>query len=168
MEQIRLVDAKTTQYGWLLDIISVGSVVDGSKILLPDEYDFLIVFRKFYPGSRVPVGEDYVAQVEQFRLHLIHCMQLMDAEMTNQNPSPPFSFEFVDSEMRRVCLNIRLTWWGAKTSHLYGMPISVDLTPVFQFIGWENQSGLRPLRPLYLLPNWFKRDQEVEHFRPVT
>jgi hypothetical protein len=164
MEHIRVKDAQNTKFGWDLDVLPVGSAVDGSKILLPDEYDFLIVFRRFTAKNKLMfVGEDYVAQVEQFRLYLILCMQ----EMDQQSPEE-LGFQFVDSELRRVCLNIRMTWRGLSKHSLFrGLAISVDLTPVFHFTGWENQSGFRPLRPLESLPEWFQRDQTVEHFRPV-
>lgn len=167
MEQIRIKDAQNTKFGWELEVLPVGSAIDGSKILLPDEFDFLIVFRHFSAKNKLMfVGEDYVAQVEQFRLYLIQCMQ----EMDQQSPEE-IGFQFVDSELRRVCLNIRMTWRGNRSSknNLFrGLAISVDLTPVFHFIGWENQSGFRPLRPLESLPEWFQRDQTVEHFRPVN
>lgn len=168
MEQIRIKDAQNTNFGWKLDVLPVGSSVDGSKILLPDEYDFLVVFRRFETQNKlVSIGEDYVDQVEKFRLYLIQCMQEMDQQLAGEE----LGFQFVDSEMRRVCLNIRLTWRGkqsSKNSVFRGLAISVDLTPVFHFIGWENQSGFRPLRPLESLPQWFQRDQTVEHFRPVN
>jgi hypothetical protein len=168
MEQIRIKDAQNTNFGWKLDVLPVGSSVDGSKILLPDEYDFLVVFRRFETQNKlVSIGEDYVDQVEKFRLYLIQCMQEMDQQLAGEE----LGFQFVDSEMRRVCLNIRLTWRGkqlSKNSVFRGLAISVDLTPVFHFIGWENQSGFRPLRPLESLPLWFQRDQTVEHFRPVN
>ena len=167
MEQIRIKDAQETKFGWDLDVLPAGSSVDGSKILLPDEYDFLIVFRRFTANNKFMfVGKDYVGQVEQFRLYLILCMQ----EMDKQSPEE-LGFQFVDSELRRVCLNIRVIWRGnklSKNSLFRGLAISVDLTPVFHFIGWENQSGFRPLRPLESLPHWFQRDQTVEHFRPVN
>lgn len=169
MEQIRIKDAQNTNFGWKLDVLPVGSSVDGSKILLPDEFDFLIVFRHYPAKNKLVMSfeEDYVAQVEQFRLYLILCMQ----EMDQQSPREELGFQFVDCEMRRVCLNIRLTWRGnnsSRNSVFRGLAISVDLTPVFHFIGWENQSGFRPLRPLESLPQWFQRDQIVEHFRPVN
>ncbi|XP_057369863.1 uncharacterized protein LOC130690989 [Daphnia carinata] len=164
MEQVRIKDEQSTKFGWQLDVLPVGSAVDGSKILLPDEYDFLIVFRRFPAKNKlISLGEDYVAHVEQFRLFLVLCMQEMDA-----NSPDKLGFQFVDCELRRVCLNIRMTWWGsARNSPFRGLAISVDLTPVFHFIGWENQSGFRPLRPLESLPDWFQRDQIIEHFRPL-
>ena len=172
MRQVSIKDAQepeATRYGWELDILPVGSVVDGSKILLPDEYDFLVVFRRFKPGEKLfTVGEDYLSQVERFRMHLIRCMQEMDSRLLLDNPL--MGFQFVDCELRRICLNIRLTWWGrGPASPLHGLAISVDLTPVFHFHGWDNQSGFRPLRSLASLPDWFRLPgQTVEHFRPVN
>lgn len=72
MDQVRIKDAQSTKFGWELDVLPVGSAVDGSKILLPDEFDFLIVFRRFPAKNKLMfVGEDYVAHVEQFRLFLV-------------------------------------------------------------------------------------------------
>ena len=166
-------EPEESRHGWELDVLPVGSVADGSKILLPDEFDFLVVFRRFRPGDKLVVGQDYTYQVEKFRMHLVRCMQEMDGLLLKLNPGrqqlpPVLGFQFIDCELRRICLNIRLTWWGTDaTSPLRGLPISVDLTPVFQFQGWDNQSGFRPLRSLASLPDWFIR-QPVEHFRPVT
>ena len=181
MKQVAQRDAREpeeSRHGWELDVLPVGSAADGSKILLPDEYDFLVVFRRFRPGDKPVIGEDYTYQVERFRMHLIRCMQEMDSQLIllvdsgHQQPPPPvWGFQFVDCELRRICLNIRLTWWGADaTSPLRGLPISIDLTPVFQFQGWDNQSGFRPLRSLASLPDWFilLSDQILEHFRPVS
>ena len=171
MKGIRKRDAASkTPFHWMLDILPVGSVVDGTKILMPDEFDFLIVFKRFLPNDRVPVGQEYVSQVEQFRLYLVQSMQELDAQllMYQKRSCPvPISFEFVDSELRRVCLNIRLTWRGLKNSRFRSMPISVDLTPVFHFVGWKNYPGLRTLRSLSSMPHWIYKDQDVEHFRPV-
>ena len=171
-------EPEESRHGWELDVLPVGSVADGSKILLPDEFDFLVVFRRFRPGDKLVVGQDYTYQVEKFRMHLVRCMQEMDGLLLKLNPGrqqlpPVLGFQFIDCELRRICLNIniRLTWWGADaTSPLRGLPISIDLTPVFQFQGWDNQSGFRPLRSLASLPDWFilLSDQILEHFRPVS
>lgn len=167
MERVRIKDAANTEnpFRWQLDVLPVGSAVDGSKILLPDEFDFLVVFRHFHPGDRDPsLSRDYVNEVEQFRIILINCIQEKDAELLEQRDAR-LGFEFVDCELRRVCLNLRMTW---RQEPYKNVPICIDLTPVFRFEGWEDQSGFRPLRPLSSLPEWFLRDgQVIEHFRPV-
>ncbi len=172
MREVSLKDAQEpedSRFGWALDVLPVGSAVDGTKILLPDEFDFLVVFRRFQPGEKLRIGDDNVSQVEKFRLHLIRCMQEMDSRLLGQDQPPVLGFQFVDCELRRICLNIRLTWWGqGPSSEFHGMAISIDLTPVFHFDGWANQSGFRPLRSLPLLPDWFSGCQVVEHFRPVS
>lgn len=166
METIR----RNNRKYWLLEAVPMGSAVDGSKILLPDEFDFLIIFQKLKPGDGMMSSDETGGDVELFRVALVHAMQEMDAQILDNQFKSPLGFQFVDCELRRVGLNMRLTWLGDDhfQDKYRGLNISVDLTPVYQWTGWESPSGLRPLRPYHELPDWFKVGKTIEHFRPVS
>ena len=71
MNEVLLKDAREpeeSRHGWQLDVLPVGSVADGSKILLPDVFDFLVVFRRFRQGNKPVIGQDFTLQVERFRV----------------------------------------------------------------------------------------------------
>lgn len=166
-----LMDAvRRNNTSWLLEVVPMGSVTDGSKILIPDEFDFLIIYRRIKPEDEMGSSVKELGSIEKFQIALQHAMQQMDTEMLCTKRRRPLGFQFVDCELRRVGLNIRLTWFG--DDHRYntdfkGLNISVDLTPVYHLDGWQNRSGFRCLRPYDTLPDWFKEDQIIEHFRPV-
>ena len=149
----------------LLNVIPVGSIVDGSKIFVPDEFDFLIVFEHFREPQDNLRRHDQISVVEKFRLLLVEAMQEMDRTFL-QEDDLPLQFLFVDCELRRVCLNIRMIWRGQKYEKLH---LSVDLTPVYQFDGWDDQHyGLRPLLPFNTLPEWYQSVcEDTGYFRPV-
>lgn len=166
METIR----RNNRRYWLLEVVPMGSAVDGSKILLPDEFDFLIIFQKLKQGDEMKSSDENGGDVELFRMAVSRAMQEMDAKMLETGTRRPLGFQFVDCELRRVGLNMRLTWHGDNQRCMdkhCGLNISVDLTPVYQWTGWESPSGLRPLRPYNQLPVWFKLGRTIEHYRPV-
>lgn len=165
METIR----KNNSKYWLLEVVPMGSACDGSKILLPDEFDFLVIFQRLKPGDEMMSSDENGGDVELFRMALSRAIQEMDAKLLDKEVESPLGFQFADCELRRVGLNMRLTWLGdnPRNSNYRGLNISVDLTPVYQWTGWESPSGLRPLRPYRDLPDWFKLGKTIEHFRPV-
>ena len=149
----------------------MGSATDGSKILIPDEFDFLVIFQRIRPEDEMESHVKDLGFIENFQIALQHAMQQMDAEMLCTKRRRPLGFQFVDCELRRVGLNMRLTWFGDDqrySNDFQGLNISVDLTPVYHLTDWQNRSGFRRLRPYEDLPDWFKQEQIIEHYRPVS
>lgn len=104
------------------ELLPVGSSVDGSKLFLPDEFDYLLV-------SHDP---DVIVNIRPtcFKAVLSEAIKVAFANDLPNNPHLKFLFlEATNLLRRKFCYKIHFTWRGKLFKYLH---ISVDLTPVWR------------------------------------
>ena len=114
-------------------LVPVGSAADGSKLFLPDEFDFLLVVlhRQLF---------DDLCQSEQkvmLKLALSEAIKILASVEPPVDQRLKFQFTECVKISTKICYKIAFTWQGKKYPHLN---ITCDLTPVYRS-PWNEHGG---------------------------
>ena len=149
----------------VFELVAVGSAVDGSKLFLPDEFDFLAVCRL----SQLMDDHDDAATIRTKIDHKVY-MKLVLSEAIREAISRglPFDsrlkFQFAEciKLADKICYKMAFTWQG-KTYKRLG--ISVDLSPVERHRLSSVNDGL--FAPEYFGP-WSRLAGQVDEYFTTT
>lgn len=117
---------------YAFQVLPVGSSADGSKLFLPDEFDYLLVSRDAHVIQAIRPTYFKAALSEAIKVAFAHGRSPNDEHL---------KFLFLEATnllRRKMCYKIHFCWRGKSFKNLY---ISVDLTPVWR-CRWQDGDQL--------------------------